>query len=178
VDRAAAQGWTCPNSGEVRKIANKRHLAKRKPRDCRENPVGLLNSDSGNSPIYPQHSLLRQIGDDLFLGLSVASRKRIPNWSPFSQTSSQRRYAAPVVERTRKNSFKLSPVTDPLTVNFAPPAATSSIRQSLLQVPSIATTRTGIPRENSTRPVFRFSPPEDIPLVSQKKLIKVLRGLI
>jgi hypothetical protein len=111
VDRAAAQGWTCPNSGEVRKIANKRHLAKRKP-----GPVGLLNSDSSNSPIYPQHPLVRQMGDDLFLGPSVASRKRIPNWLPFSQTSSQRRYAAPVVERTRRNSFKLSPVTDPLAV--------------------------------------------------------------
>jgi hypothetical protein len=161
VDRSAAQGWTCPNSGEVRKIANKRHLAKRKPRDCRKNPVRLLNSDSSNSPIYPQNRLIRQIGDDLLLRLS-ASRKRTPNWSPFSQTSSQRRYAAPVVERTRKNSFKLSPVTDSLAVNFAPPAATSSIRQSLLQVPSIATIRVGIPRENSTRPAFRFSAPEDI----------------
>src|SRR5262249_49671963 len=71
--------------------------------------------------------------------LAPASRKRTPIWSPLIQASSQRRKARPVVERTRKNSLRLFPSTGSVSASLAPPTAASSIRQGLLQVPSIAT---------------------------------------
>lgn len=85
------------------------------------------------------------------------------NWtpmsSPLSQANWQRRNDEPVVDKSRKNSFSRSPCTDCVIVNFAPVSDASSISQSLLQVPSMATIRTGIPRENTTRCSPRFSGP-------------------
>ena len=60
---------------------------------------------------------------------------------------------------------------DSRAVNFAPPAEASHILQALRQVPSIATIWTSMPFENSTRPFFRFSIPDDIAAMIQKQVV-------
>src|ERR1700682_2060897 len=71
--------------------------------------------------------------------------------------SSQRRYAFPIVESTRKNSFVVRPPTEPSIVNLAPVSDTSSIVQGRRQVPSIAIMLAENPRSNTTRFALRCS---------------------
>lgn len=79
-----------------------------------------------------------------------------PTCLPFTHASSQRRYARPTDERSKKNSLKLSPsmllsMTSPMPVSDA-----SFMTHGRLHVPSMATIRTWIFCEKITRAALRF----------------------
>jgi hypothetical protein len=92
--------------------------------------------------------------------LRTGWRKRAPICSPSIRANSQRRYARPVDDNRRKNSFKSSPAIDPLIWSWTPVTETSSIVQSRRQVPSIPMIWALWPRSKDTRLEARF--PQDM----------------
>jgi hypothetical protein len=61
-----------------------------------------------------------------------------------TRPSWQRRYAFPIVDSSRKNSFRFNPSIEPSTVNLAAVSDTSSTVQGRRHVPSIANHVSGI----------------------------------
>src|SRR3954469_25200578 len=92
-----------------------------------------------------------------FFFLSPSLRKLTPIWSPLTQASSQRRYARPVDDSSRKNSFRCKPSTEPSTVSLAPVSETSSMVQSRRQVPSMPIICAAVPRSKVIRSPLRRS---------------------
>src|SRR6266481_3984066 len=86
--------------------------------------------------------------------LPSRAKNSTPISSPATRTNLQRRYARPVEDRSKKNSFRSNPSMEFLTNNRAPVCDTSIIRQLRRQVPSIPIMKTSTPRSKLTRSCF------------------------